>query len=92
MSLDQAWSDFDGSCTCGEVLENNCAHFLSNALISAGNTELNGGPGSLYRTVNNRVVCKSGRPVRAKELRDWAATTLNKAKSLSDGLYFCFQS
>lgn len=34
---------------------------------------LDGGKGGLYRQRNGRVVCKAGRPVRARELRDWFA-------------------
>ncbi len=72
-SLATAFSNYRGSCDCGEDLGNNCAHYLSDALIRAGYTELDGGTGALYRRRNGRVVCKAGRPVRARELRDWFA-------------------
>jgi hypothetical protein len=72
-SLATAFSNYRGACDCGEDLGNNCAHYLSDALIRAGYTELDGGTGALYRRRNGRVVCKAGRPVRARELRDWFA-------------------
>lgn len=73
-SLAQAYSNFDRGCECGEDLGNNCAHYLSDALIEAGYSQLDGGSGGLYRRRNGRVVCKEGRPVRAAELRDWFAS------------------
>ena len=72
-SLADAFNRYRGQCDCGEHLENNCAHFLSDALIRAGYNELDGGVGGLYRRRNGRIVCKAGRPVRARELRDWFA-------------------
>ncbi len=73
-SLADAYDSYRGECECGERLENNCAHYLSDALIRGGFDELDGGRGALYRKHNGRVVCKAGRPVRARELRDWFAT------------------
>jgi hypothetical protein len=72
-SLSAAFGNFegDGSCSCGESLPNNCAHFLSDALIRAGYSELDGGKGGLYRRKNGRAVCKHGRPVRAREMKTW---------------------
>jgi len=70
-TLASAFSQYSGACDCGEDLGNNCAHYLSDALIKGGYNDLDGGEGGLYRKHNGRVVCKSGRPVRAKEMRDW---------------------
>ena len=71
MSVTSAWDKYSNSCVCGKKYENNCAHYLSNALIEAGYSEIDGGKGENFRTVNGFCVCRSGRPVRAKELRDW---------------------
>ena len=56
---------------CGYAYDNNCAHYLSNAMILGGYSEIDGGIGANFRIVNGFCVCRSGRPVRAKELRDW---------------------
>lgn len=71
MSLQSAWDQYTGSCVCGYAYKNNCAHYLSNALILGGFSEIDGGKGENFRIVNGFCVCRSGRPVRAKELRDW---------------------
>jgi len=92
-----AYSNYRGRCECRENLGNNCAHYLSDALIRAGYGELDGGKGSLYRRRNGRIVCKSGRPVRAKELRDWFAskatnTLTNEPESdIPDGYWAVYQ-
>ena len=91
MSLTTAWSKFTGSCACGQHLENNCAHFLSEALIQAGFTELDGGKGANERQKNGRVVCSSGRPIRAKELRDWAKNIFIKRTAQPTGVCFVYQ-
>lgn len=70
-SIGSAYSAYRGRCEYGERLENNCAHYLSDAFIRAGYTELDGGEGRYARTHNGRAVCKAGRPIRARELREW---------------------
>lgn len=90
-SLATAFSNYRGSCDCGEDLGNNCAHYLSDALIRAGYTALDGGTGALYRRRNGRVVCKAGRPVRARELRDWfagQATDTHSGEPADDSRYW----
>ena len=52
---------YTNSCVCGERFTNNCAHFLSNWMIKNGIMSTN--PGKAY-------CCKSGRPIRAKEMRN----------------------
>ena len=79
MSLEAAWKSYSDSCVCGEKLKNNCAHYLSNALIEAGYSSIDGGSGGLFRDENGYCVCKSGRPVRAKELRNTFFTENNWA-------------
>lgn len=61
------------SFSCGKREDNNCAHYVSNALIKAGLKGIDGGKGKLHRTEKGMVVCEHGRPIRAKELRDWFA-------------------
>ncbi len=67
-----------GSCSCGQDLGNNCAHYLSDAFIRAGYSELDGGKGAMYRKRKGRVVCEHGRPVRARELEKWFAAKAKK--------------
>jgi len=68
-------ANFQYGCACGENLGNNCAHYLSDSLIRSGySADLDGGVGGLYRRYHGRVVCKSGRPVRAAELSAWFAS------------------
>ncbi|MFC1751467.1 DUF4157 domain-containing protein [Pseudomonadota bacterium] len=92
-SLQEAANVFDLDCSCGEALANNCAHYLSDAMIDAGYSELDGGIGGMYRRRNGFVVCKHGRPVRAKEMRDWFATegTVENAAAKPDGYYAVYQ-
>jgi hypothetical protein len=74
-TLAAAFGNFRDSCDCGEDLGNNCAHYLSDALIRSGYAaELDGGIGARYRRRHGRIVCKTGRPVRASELRNWFAS------------------
>jgi hypothetical protein len=70
-SLADVFDLYRGRCECGEVLENNCAHFLTDAFIRAGYDELDGGTGARFRRHNGRIVCAGGRPVRAREMREW---------------------
>ncbi len=89
-----AFAGYSGSCVCGESFRNNCAHFLSDALIRGGCSELDGGTGALYRRRNGLVVCKSGRPVRAKELRAWLAgkaTEMIAGEPEEDGYFVVYQ-
>jgi len=75
-----AFQAYRGECACGHAFGNDCAHFLSDALILGGYSELDGGMGRLNRRHNGRIVCRSGRPVRAKELRDWFASKATDTK------------
>ena len=52
---------YTNSCVCGKRFENNCAHFLSNWMINNGN--LSSYPSGAY-------CWDSGRPIRAKEMRN----------------------
>uniref|UniRef100_A0A914EP22 Uncharacterized protein n=1 Tax=Acrobeloides nanus TaxID=290746 RepID=A0A914EP22_9BILA len=54
--------DYKDSCVCGKPEDNNCAHYLTNWMILNGNMSAN--PPGCY-------CCSSGRPIRAKEVRDY---------------------
>lgn len=84
-SLSNAFNLYEDKCDCGDRYENNCAHFLSNALIKAG-----------FRMPSWGAKCRSGRMIRAKELRDWAKSIPNvvfKANhnSINSGHWFVYQ-
>ena len=73
--LQNALDNYTPYCICGYRYINNCAHFLSNALIKAGFSDIDGGTSTLdMRRRNGYIVCRSGRPIRAKELRRWFRT------------------
>lgn len=73
-SIATAFANYRDTCDCGEHLGNNCAHYLSDAFIRSGYADdLDGGSGARYRRRKGFIVCKEGRPVRAKEFRDWFA-------------------
>ena len=93
MSLTTAWDKFTLSCDCGHDYGTmNCAHFLSNALINAGFSAINGGKGGDMRNVKGFCVCRSGRPIRAKELRSWFNTKWTKhSKPPKDGIIAIYQ-
>jgi len=63
-SLEKAFKLFQLSCKCGTKFPNNCAHFLSDALIRAGYSDL--------KNRDKMAVCPEGRPIRAKELLKYA--------------------
>ena len=65
---------YTNSCECGEAFTNNCAHYLSNWMIN--NNVMSKNPGKAY-------CCKSGRPIRAKEMRDVFTGTLGLTKSFN---------
>ena len=74
---DVARAYYEG-CVCADLntfKKHNCTHYLSNALIEAGYTELLDSPLITVR-------CTKGRPVRAQELLKWFQS---KAKRFSEG-------
>ncbi len=92
MTLQKAKDSFSKSCACGENYSNNCAHYLSNALILGGYSAINGGEGADLRIRNGFCVCKSGRPIRAKELRTWFGNNWTSHSSPKDnGLMLVYQ-
>ena len=70
--LQEAWDEYDNVCECGWKEKDNCAHYLSNALIKGGFSELYGEKGANHRDINGFIVCRGGRPIQANQLRDWA--------------------
>jgi hypothetical protein len=93
-SLADVFDHYRGRCECGEILDNNCAHFLSDAFIRAGYTELDGGTGARFRRHDGRIVCAGGRPVRAREMREWfgrMATDSRDGEPTDDRYWAVFQ-
>lgn len=66
-TLEDVAAAYTQTCACGERLSNNCAHFLSDAFIRAGYTELKTSDAFTTR-------CKAGRPIRAQEVMHWFQT------------------
>lgn len=91
MSLSAATGKYTGTCACGKAYSNNCAHYLSDALIKGGYSELDGGKGADMRIVHGRCVCTAGRPIRAKELRAWAAGKFKKQSNADTAATFVYQ-
>ena len=90
--LQAAWNQYSGSCKCKKTQDNNCAHYLSDALIKGGFSELNGGEGLNHRVRNGFIVCPSGRPVQAMQLRNWAEQEFGRPHSSpKNGINFVYQ-
>lgn len=58
-SISSAYNIYTNSCDCGDRYADNCAHFISNALIKAG------------YSMGSGEKCRCGRMIRAKELLRW---------------------
>ncbi|MDR8399750.1 hypothetical protein NE850_25925 [Paraburkholderia sp. USG1] len=89
-SIAGAASLFSNSCEGGDSYDNNCAHFLSNAFIRAGYSELH--PQNACITARCATCAK--RPIRARDMWCWfkfmqkdSRTTLPK----NDGFWAVFQ-
>ncbi len=80
---------YNDNCTGGDSYENNCAHFLSDAFIRGGYTELaNNNP-----HVNARCG-KAKRPIRARDMWSWfkaKATTTSEKVERNTGWWAVFQ-
>lgn len=63
-SLEDAAKAYNETCAGGDRVSNNCAHFLSDAFIRAGFTEL-----ETSDLITER--CPHGRPLRAQEMLKW---------------------
>ena len=78
---------YSGSCSSGQRLSNNCAHFLADAIIRAGCDDL-----LTSDLVTER--CPAGRPIRAQDLLKWFqanATDFHMGIPENDGLWFGYQ-
>ena len=82
--MERVFDSYSNSCTCGTHYDNNSAHFLSNAMAVNGCSF----PSGLAK-------CPTGRPIRAKELRDWfrriSTGYAQNHDSLSSGYWFVYQ-
>lgn len=65
-SLKMAAAYYANRCVCGYRYDNNCAHFLSNAMILVNYNDLKT---SSLITKGGR--CSLSRPIRAKDMRAW---------------------
>ncbi|MBX3180889.1 MAG: hypothetical protein KF886_26375 [Candidatus Hydrogenedentes bacterium] len=63
-TLEDAAKAYNETCAGGDRVSNNCAHFLSDAFIRAGFTEL-----ETSDLITER--CPHGRPLRAQEMLKW---------------------
>ena len=92
--LQSSWDEYKNSCICAPPdrrYANNCAHFLSNALILGGFSDIDGGKGADMREVKGFCVCPSGRPIRAKELRKWFGMRWTNHREPQDGINLVYQ-
>ncbi|MFJ7890394.1 hypothetical protein ACIQYL_20240 [Lysinibacillus xylanilyticus] len=84
-SLSEAYNLYENKCDCGDRYDNNCAHFLSNALIKAG-----------FSMPSSGEKCRSGRMIRARELLQWVKSIPNVVMetnhdSINSGYWFVYQ-
>ena len=91
MSLQGVWDNYTNSCVCSKSYSENCAHYISNALILAGCREIDGGIGDDQRIVNGFCVCPCGRLIRAKELHGWFGRKFTCHSSPRDGINLVYQ-
>ncbi len=73
-SIARAAAMFDEKCAGGGAYGNNCAHFLSNAFILAGYTDLLRGQPYIAARCGNpdcHPPGAKGRPIRAKNMHEW---------------------
>lgn len=81
--------DHKGSCVGGDRFENNCAHFLSDAFIRAGYTELL--PSNPH--INARCA-PAKRPIRARDMWSWfqsKAVRTSRTPTKNTGMWAVFQ-
>lgn len=87
-SLEGACKKFEEKCVGGGAFVNNCAHYLSNAFIQTGYSELNKSLECVEARCSEENTCDLGsylkhRVIRAKNLRCWFAS---KAKKTDDSV------
>lgn len=85
-SLASVGANWRDRCEGGDAFPNNCAHYLSDAFITAGYTEL--------QSYGARCYTPAKRPIRAREMRDWfksKATTTSTVLQQGTGWWAIFQ-
>jgi hypothetical protein len=84
--LAQSFNLYRGKCECGVTYDNNCAHFLTDAMVRAGLP-------SAFPVASEK--CSAGRLIRAKEclawFRDISTGFAANHDSLSSGYWFVYQ-
>jgi hypothetical protein len=81
---------FSKSCDGGDTYDNNCAHFLSNALIDAGFADLR----QANSCITARCATPAKRVIRARDMWCWfksVATTSGAAVARNTGFWAVFQ-
>lgn len=89
-SIAGAAAQFRKACEGGDSYDNNCAHFLSDAFIRAGYTELS----SPATCINARCGTLAKRPIRAREMWCWFQFMANETRDVlpkNEGLWAVFQ-
>jgi hypothetical protein len=76
-SLEMVASYWADSCVGGDALANNCAHFLSDAFIRSGYTELN----PPATCINARCETSAKRPLRARDMWCWFQSRATKTST-----------
>lgn len=98
-SIEGAAANWTKSCAAlGDVESDNCAHFLSNAFIAAGYTELTKASANAniheWCDWNDTKKTPLARPIRAKEMWEWfksKATETRRTKPDGEGFWAVFQ-
>jgi hypothetical protein len=81
---------FANSCQGGDAYDNNCAHFLSDAFIRAGFSELR----NANQCINARCETSANRPIRARDMWCWfqsKATQAGRTVTRNTGIWAVFQ-
>ena len=89
-TLEQVAKAYTQTCVAGDRESNNCAHFLSDAFIRAGYTELLDSP-----LVTQRCKGGAGRVVRAQDMLKWFQSKAKRFHSgrlkPNTGYWACYQ-
>jgi hypothetical protein len=84
---------YNGACVGGDHYANNCAHFLSDAFIRAGFSELLAGQAA-DSDFHARCGTRAKRPIRARDMWQWfqsKATTTATTITRNTGMWAVFQ-
>jgi hypothetical protein len=84
---------YNGKCIGGDSYKNNCAHFLSDAFIRAGFSELAAG-GSADHFITARCDTSAKRAIRARDMWQWfqsKATQTSNTITRNTGMWAVFQ-